>query len=182
MMNERSIKKVEELLLSLVEEDDEEISETIHDLTHHHLEKAAYLSDAAVPLATIATSTSALTITSVLLLLNEASSEIRYLAGINIIILIITLTLAIVIQILVFRAKFRISRVQYHFTRKHYLERDLTKLTREMERELRSLLHLVRNANRSMKHVEWLYHHLLWRFFYVTLITVCVLTFVMIML
>ncbi len=172
----------EEQLLSLLETHDEEMVEAIHDLTHHHSEKAAYLSDAVVPLATIATSTSALTITSVLLLLNGVSVEVKLLAAWNVVVLVLTLIMALFIQILVFRAKFRISRVQYHFSRKHYLKKSIKSLDVSEKEDIRMLLELVKNAHRSMRNIEWLYHHVLWRFFYVTLITAGILTLLMILL
>ncbi len=171
---------IEAALLSLVDTEDPEMRDTVHDLVHHHSEKAAYLSDAVVPLATIATSTSALTITSVLLLLNGVNMAVKYLAALNILILVLTLTMALVIQIMVFRAKFRISRVQYHFSRNHYLKKVISELDPTEKGDIRMLLGLVRNAHRSMRKIEWSYHHVMWRFFYVAIFMACIITFLMI--
>ena len=139
----------------------------------------SYAKISATPLASVATTTSALTITSILIIFNARNSFIKTLAGLSLILLLFTITLSIYFLLVIFRADFRISRVRFAIETKEYMKK--TAFTPNEIADLVFLTHLARHGFKAMKKIEWLYQHLLWRYFYsfISIILILILSTVL---
>lgn len=125
------------------------------------------------PLAAVATATSALTITSVLLILNSSDHLVQGFAALTLFITLLTSQISLFLLVMVFRASFKISRFRFNSENAHLLE--LSSIgPREMSL-LVDLTHLARSGFRTLKLVEWLYKHVLWRFPYLFVPTTVIL-------
>ncbi len=124
-----------------------------------------YVKMSATPLSTIATSNSALTITSLLLFLNATTYTVELLALINLTLLIFTSSLSIFFLIATFRANFRFSRVKFRIhTRNYDTTSDYSPADRD---ELVFLTHLAQKGYRTIDTMEFLYQNALWRYFFI---------------
>jgi len=133
--------------------------------------KIEYLSVAATPLATIATSASILTFLSVQLFLNSLQPVTRLLAGINITFLLIMVFISIFFQMVIYRAKLRLARVSHDLKSQGILECE--KFTSDQHSHLIKLSHLAQNGTKTIDRIQWLYTHGLWRLLYAFLI-ICI--------
>ncbi len=147
--------------------------EKIKDFLKHYRTKADYLTIAAQPLSSMATSTAALTIMSVLLFLNGINVTVKAGAGLSLILLFITIVFSLFVLFVVYRAKFRLARVQYHIEKAHLLEK--AELTDEECAHLIILMNLAKNSEKTLEQVEWAYHHILWRLFYFLIIIIWII-------
>lgn len=141
--------------------------------------KIEYLSVAATPLATIATSASILTFLSVQLFLNSFQPVTRLLAGINIIFLLLMVFTSILFQMVIYRAKLRLARVSHDLKSQGILECE--KFTDDQHSHLIKLSHLAQNGTKTIDRIQWLYTHGLWRLLYAFLI-LCVFLLILLIL
>lgn len=141
--------------------------------------KIEYLSVAATPLATIATSASILSFLSVQLFLNSLQSVTRLLAGINIIFLLLMVLSSIFFQIMIYRAKLRLARVSHDLKTQGILECE--EFTNDQYSHLIRLSHLAQNGTKTIDRIQWLYTHGLWRLLY-TFLILCVLLLILLIL
>ena len=139
-------------------------------------EKIDYLASGAQPLATIATSTSVLTIVSFQLLLNGSEWYIKIMGGFLIFFLLSLTFLSLIIRLMISRARLRFSRVQFDLQETGLLECE--ELSEEQERHLLRLNHLARKGGKTIDRIQWLYIHGLWNLIYGMLAIIFVLMLV----
>ena len=134
----------------------------LNELLRNVNEQSDYLTKGASPLGVTATSTSALTITSILFLFNANSFATRVLATITAFILFFVVIIILLVLMRVLRAQFMLSRVIYHIHTKGYMEK-----TNYSDKEITDLSKLVKLA--SMSHatlvfIEEMYERFFWKF------------------
>ena len=125
----------------------------------------SYAKISASPLGLMSTSTSALTITSILILLNTKLFIVKVLTGISLLLLIIMTISSLLLLFILFRANFRLTRVHFTLSYKKYLEKEVFNPV-EIE-DIIFQIKLAKKAIKTMHHFEWLYQHIFWRLFYV---------------
>ena len=146
------------------------LSQELSHILEQYKSQVDYLSASSKPLANLATASSALTITSTLLVLNGSNKLVIIFAGIIIVLMIFVISLALFFQLMVYRANFRLARVKFHanldsfFTKEHFTSNEISHLTQ--------LIKLSKDGLRALNRIEWSYHHILWRFFYVVVVIV----------
>ncbi len=145
--------------------DPSDLCDEINKIMKHYPHYENYVKISSTPLSTIATSNSALTITSLLLFMNSSMEIVKLLAGINLIILLITTSLSIFFLIILYRANFRLSRVHYRVKIKNYHER--RDYDNEELKDLVFLTHLAKSGQNTINRMEELYHNVLWRYFFI---------------
>lgn len=123
-----------------------------------------YVKMSATPLATIATANSALTITSLLLMLNSGQHDVRLLAAVNLILLLITTSTSIFLLVGTLRANFRISRVLFRVKSRGYMDR--TDYSDEECEDVIFLTHLANKGFAAIDRIEVFYQNVLWKFFF----------------
>ena len=159
--------------------DSNQLRQDLVELLDSYNLKIEYLSVAATPLATIATSASILTFLSVQLFLNSLQSVTRLLAGINIIFLLLMVLTSIVFQIVIYRAKLRLARVNHDLKSQGILECE--EFTNDQHSHLIKLSHLAQNGTKTIDRIQWLYTHGLWRLMY-TFLILCVFLLILLIL
>lgn len=81
--------------------------------------------------------------------------------------------MSIFVQLIIFRAHFRLSRVKFHANFDGLVKQNQFNL-KEIK-ELETLISLSKDGLNTLKRVEWLYHHFLWRFLYAFILIVFIL-------
>ncbi len=173
---EAQIQKLGELMNHLKKgEASSEICSGLNEILQNFRAQSDYLREAEKPLGTIATATSALTIVSILLLLNGKNNLIQLLALLSLLFMLTTVIGALFYVTNVFRASFRLSRVQYHIKIKGYLTK--TDYSDDEFEDMLELLQLARESVRTLNNMERRYQRVLWKFMFVFLSTIFVLLF-----
>ncbi|MFX0183138.1 MAG: hypothetical protein ACFE95_08670 [Candidatus Hodarchaeota archaeon] len=126
--------------------------------------KIEYLSAAATPLASVATSASVLTFLSLQLFINGYQRHTRLFAGLNIILLLFMVFISLFTQIMIYRAKLRLSRVNHDLKVDDILECE--EFTPEQHSHLIHLSHLASEGTKTTDRIQWLYTHGLFRVLY----------------
>jgi ABC-type multidrug transport system fused ATPase/permease subunit len=126
--------------------------------------KIDYLSAAATPLASVATSASVLTFLSLQLFVNGYQRHTRFIAGLNIILLLFMVFISLITQIMIYRAKLRLARVNHDLKGDEILECE--NFTPEQHSRLVYLSHLASKGTKTTDRIQWLYTHGLFRVLY----------------
>ena len=138
-----------------------------------------YLTTAATPLASIATSASVLTFLSLQLFLNGTHNFTQFMAGINILFLLCMVFISLLTQIMIYRAKLRLSRVNHDLKISKIL--DKSSISLGDQKILLNLSHLARKSISTIDQIQWMYTHGLFRILYTFItITVSLLIFLII--
>jgi hypothetical protein len=151
--------------------DPKKLRQELLELLQNYGVQIEFLSAAASPLASIATSTSVLTFVSLQLFFNGIQSLTRILAGFNILLLLIMVFVSLFTQIVIYRAKIRLARVNHDLKTKGILECE--EFSDQEVAQLIQLSHLAQNASKIIDRIQWLYLHGLFRVFYAVL-TICI--------
>lgn len=139
--------------------------------------RVEFLSAAATPLASIATSSSVLTFLSLQFFFNSSINFTKFLLGINILLLLSMVFISLIIQVMIHRARLRIARVR--------LDLELTKIlenedyVNKNKDQLINLSHFALQSQGTINKVQWLYNHGLFNLLYILIsITVIILMFI----
>ena len=136
-----------------------------------------FLGTAATPLVSVAMSASVLTFLSLQFFFNGSLFSTRLLAGINIIFLLLMVFLSLIIQIMIHRARLRLSRVKHDLKIQKLL--DCEEFSTEEHNQLIFLSHLALNSQKTIISIQWMYNHGLFRLLYALItITVTILIFI----
>jgi len=146
------------------------LSQELSHMLEQYQSQADYLSAASKPLANLATASSALTITSALLVLNGSNNFVVILAGIVIILMVFVINLALFLQLMIYRANFRLARVKFHANLEDYFNKEHFNF--DEISHIRQLIQLSKKGLISLNRIEWSYHNILWRFFYFVVVIV----------
>jgi len=153
-------------------------TELIKTLDHLKL-RIDYLSAAATPLASVATSSSVLTFLSLQLFMNGNYPFTRLFAGINIILLLSMVFISLISQIMIYRARLRLNRVNHDLTIINILNKK--EFSDQEKKRLIHLSHLAEDSTRTMDRIQWLYVHGLFRILY-TFISITVFLLIILIL
>lgn len=151
------------------ETDPKALCRELNDLNNWYSGLDSYAKISASPLGLMATSTSALTITSVLIMLNTKIYLVKVLTGISLLLLILMTIFSLLLLFILFRANFRLTRVHFRLTYKNYLQRE--DFTAEEVNDIIFQIKLGKMAIKTMNRFEWLYQRIFWRLFYVFIFT-----------
>ena len=146
------------------------LSQELSHILEQYQSQVEYLSASSKPLANLATASSALTITSTLLVLNGSNKLVVILAGIVIILMVFVINLAIFLQLMIYRSNFRLARVKFHANRDNYFNKEQFNL--DEISHIRQLIQLSNYGFKSLNRIEWSYHYILWKFFYFVVVIV----------
>ncbi|WP_455462898.1 hypothetical protein, partial [Candidatus Hodarchaeum mangrovi] len=124
------------------------------DISSHRID---YLTTAATPLASVATSASILTFLSLQLFLNGINTLTQFLAGINILFLLLMVFISLMTQVMIYRAKLRLSRVNHDLNISKIL--DQASISLDDQKRLRNLSHLARKSISTIDRIQWMYTH-----------------------
>ena len=139
--------------------------------------RVEFLGTAATPLVSVATSASVLTFLSLQFFFNGSLFSTRLLAGINIIFLLSMVFISLIVQVMIHRARLRLSRVKHDLKIQKLL--DCEEITPEMRNQLVFLSHLASQSLKTINAIQWLYNNGLFRLLYALItITVTVLVFI----
>jgi hypothetical protein len=151
----------------------EYLKQELVELLSNYNNKIEYLTASATPLSSIATSSSILTFISLQLFLNASQTVIRFLAGCNIIFLLIVVFTSLITQLMIYRAKLRFARVNFELAEGVTDKLDEESTQEEVLSRLIHLSHLANKAVRTIDRIQWLNIHVFFRLFYIFL-TFCV--------
>ena len=150
--------------------------ELLERIEHSDL-RIEFLGTAATPLVSVAMSASVLTFLSLQFFLNGSLFSTRLLAGINIIFLLIMVFISLITQVMIHRARLRLSRVKHDLKIQNLL--DCEEFSSEMHEQLIFLSHLALGSQKTINFIQWMYNHGLFRLLYALItITVIVLIFI----
>jgi hypothetical protein len=136
-----------------------------------------FLGTAATPLVSVAMSASVLTFLSLQFFFNGSLFSTRLLAGINIIFLLLMVFISLITQVMIHRARLRLSRVKHDLRIQKLLECE--EFNNEMHDQLVFLSHLALSSQKTINSIQWMYNHGLFRLLYALItITVTVLIFI----
>jgi hypothetical protein len=139
--------------------------------------RVEFLSAAATPLASIATSSSILTFLSLQFFFNSSQKFTQILTGINILILLSLVFISLIIQVMIHRARLRIARIKLDLELTNILENE--GLTGKLKDQLIKLSHFALKSQGTIDRVQWLYNHGLFRLLYVLIsLTVVILMYI----
>ncbi|MHA1971502.1 MAG: hypothetical protein ACTSW1_00835 [Candidatus Hodarchaeales archaeon] len=138
-------------------------TELIETLEHLKL-RIEYLSAAATPLASVATSSSVLTFLSLQLFMNGYYQLTRLLAGFNIVLLLFMVFISLISQVMIYRARLRLNRVNHDLTIINIL--DKKEFSVQESKRLVHLSHLAEDSTKTMDRIQWLYVHGLFNVLY----------------
>ncbi len=174
---ETQIQKLEKLMIHLEKEEaSPEICSELNKILKNFQAQAEYLREAEKPLGTIATSTSALTIVSILLLLNGKNNQVQLFSLLSLLFMLATVIGSLFFVTMVFRASFRLSRVRYHIRIKGYLIK--VDYSAEEFADMLTLLKLAKESMKTLDKMEKRYQRVLWKSIFLFLSTILVLLFV----
>jgi hypothetical protein len=140
------------------------IKNELIDLLGNSRTRIEFLTAAATPLFSVATSASVLTFLSLQLFINGSTKTIRLLAGINIIFLLFMVFIALVTQVMIHRARLRLARVNHDLQIQEILDKE--QLSPEEIEQLLSLSHLALKSQSTINRIQWLYNNGLFRLLY----------------
>ncbi|MFX0085153.1 MAG: hypothetical protein ACFFAU_05735 [Candidatus Hodarchaeota archaeon] len=149
------------------------LKQELVELLSNYNNKIEYLTASATPLSSIATSSSILTFISLQLFLNGSQTEIRILAGCNIILLLTIVFTSLITQLMIYRAKLRFARVNFELAEGVTDKIEDKSVHKEVHSRLIHLSHLANKAVRTIDLIQWLNIHVFFRLFYIFL-TFCV--------
>ncbi|MHA2092172.1 MAG: hypothetical protein ACW98K_15070 [Candidatus Kariarchaeaceae archaeon] len=147
------------------------------ELIKHGDLRIEFLGTAATPLVSVAMSASVLTFLSLQFYFNGSLFSTRLLAGINIILLLIMVFISLITQVMIHRARLRLSRVKHDLKIQKLL--DCEEFTSEMNNQLVFLSHLALGSQKTINSIQWMYNHGLFRLLY-ALITITVTVLIII--
>ncbi|MHA1994077.1 MAG: hypothetical protein ACW97Z_06025 [Candidatus Hodarchaeales archaeon] len=123
-----------------------------------------FLSAAATPLVSVATSASILTFLSIQFFFNGTLLSTRLIAGINILLLLSMVFISLITQIMIHRARLRLARVKHDLNIEKILDSD--QFNSEEHQVLIKLSHLALKSRSTIDRVQWLYNHGLFQFLF----------------
>ena len=136
-----------------------------------------FLGTAATPLVSVATSASVLTFLSLQFFFNGSLFSTRLFAGINIIFLLLMVFISLITQVMIHRARLRLSRVKHDLKIKKLL--DCEEFSNEEHNQLVFLSHLALSSQKTINSIQWMYNHGLFRLLYALItISVTILIFI----
>ena len=141
----------------------------------HSNTQIEFLSAAATPLVSVALSASVLTFLSFQFFNNGKMLSTRFLAGLNIVMLLGMVFISLITQLMIHRARLRLARINHDLTVKKILECE--NFTAEQKQHLIYLSHFATKSQRTINRMQWLYNHGLFQllyFFVATTITILI--------
>lgn len=165
-LNELQLKEISEIKVRMPNEKQRSNSHDIGtirndlcSLLDNYAPKIEYLTAAAVPLNSIATSASILTFLSLMLFLNGQVGMTRFITGVNVIILLIMVALTLGIQLGISSAKLRFTRINHDRSA-------FDDFVNAKEAHLFRLIHIAENSSKILDRIQWLYLNGLFKVLY----------------